>query len=154
MPQATPAEPGGPQAPGGIRHQLVWWLQHMSVLPPLLEPLHRRQVVSAAWVSVEGEETTIGESGRRVEVLALNRMLGPRALSRVGEWRQGRVLTQRLDVDPAPVNDARRGRLLDAPAGVSATIGPQLVARARSLGWVAGLGRSGGGVRRQYRVLC
>jgi hypothetical protein len=92
MPQTTPTGPGGPQLPGGIRHQLVLWLNQVGVPQPLLEQLHLRQVVSAALEAVHGEETTIVESGRLVEVLVLNRLMPPRPLYRVGEWLQGRVL--------------------------------------------------------------
>ncbi len=134
MPQTTPAGPGGPQLPGGIRHQLVLWLNQMGVLQPLLEQLHLRQVVSAALEAVHGEETTVVASGRLVEVLVLNRLMAPRPLYRVGEWLQGSVLAHRLGLDPAQVNDARLGRLLDALDGVSATIWPQLVAQALTLG--------------------
>ncbi len=136
MPQTMPAEPGGRQLPGGIRHQLVLWLNQMGVLQPLLEQLHLRQVVSAALEAVHGEETTIVESGRLVEVLVLNRLMAPRPLYRVGEWLQGSVLAHRLGLDPAQVNDARLGRLLDALDGVSATIWPQLVAHALALGGI------------------
>ena len=134
MPQTTPAGPGGPQLAGGIRHQLVLWLNQMGVLQPLLEQLHLRQVVSAALAAVHGEETTVVASGRLVEVLVLNRLMAPRPLYRVGEWLQGSVLAHRLGVDPAQVNDARLGRLLDALDGVSAAIWPELVAHALALG--------------------
>src|SRR5258707_3541930 len=133
MPQTTPAGPGGPQLPGGIRHQLVLWLNQMGVLQPLLEQLHLRQVVSAALEAVHGEEHTVVASGRLVEVLVLNRLMAPRPLYRVGEWLQGSVLAHRLGLDPAQVNDARLGRLLDALDGVTATIWPQLVAHAHAL---------------------
>ena len=106
----------------------------MGVLQPLLEQLHLRQVVSAALEAVHGEETTIVESGRLVEVLVLNRLMAPRPLYRVGEWLQGSVLAHRLDLEPAQVNDARLGRLLDALDGVTATIWPRLVAHALALG--------------------
>src|SRR5258708_39728591 len=112
MPQTTPAGPGGPQLPGGIRHQLVLWLNQMGVLQPLLEQLHLRQVVSAALEAVHGEETTIVESGRLGEVLGLNRLMAPRPLYRVGEGLQGSVLAHPLGVAPPPGNDARPSRPL------------------------------------------
>jgi transposase len=134
MSQMTPTSPGGLQLPGGIRHQLVLWLNQVGVLQPLLEQLHLRETVSSALEAVHGAETTVVESGRLVEVLVLNRLMAPRPLYRMGEWLQGSVLTHRLGLDPAQVNDARLGRLLDALDGVSATIWPQLVASALTLG--------------------
>jgi hypothetical protein len=137
MSQTTPTGPVGPQLPGGIRHQMVLWLNQGGVLQPLLEHLHLRETVSTALEAVHGEETTVVESGRLVEVLALNRLMAPRPLYRVGEWLQGSVLAHRLGLDPAHANDARLGRLLDALDaldGVSATIWPQLVAQALGLG--------------------
>jgi len=149
MSQTTPTDPIGPQLPGGIRHQMVLWLNQVGVLQPLLEHLHLRETVSTALEAVHGEETTVVESGRLVEVLVLNRLMAPRPLYRVGEWLQGSVLAHRLGLDPAQANDARLGRLLDALDGVSATIWPQLVAQALGLGGE----RSGGGVLRHYLVL-
>ncbi len=134
MPYTTPTGPVGPQLPGGIRHQLVLWLNQVGVLQPLLEQLQLRETVSSALQAVRGAELAIVASGRLVEVLVLNRLMAPRPLYRVGEWLQGSVLAHRLGVDPAQVNDARLGRLLDALDGVSATIWPQLVAHALALG--------------------
>jgi transposase len=134
MPLTTPGGPSGAPLPGGIRHQRVLWLNQVSVLQPLLEQLQVRQVVSTALQAIHGEELSVGESGRLVEVLILKRLMAPRPLSRVSEWLQSSVLAQRLCLDAAPVNDARLGRLLAALDGVSATIWPQLVARALPLG--------------------
>jgi len=113
---------------------MVLWLNQVGVLQPLLEQLHLRETVSTALEAAHGEETTVVESGRLVEVLVLNRLMAPRPLYRVGEWLQGSVLAHRLGVDPAQVNDARLGRLLDALDGVNATIWPQLVAQALGVG--------------------
>jgi transposase len=44
------------------------------------------------------------------------------------------MLARRLGLDPAQVNDARLGRLLDVLDGVTATIWPQVVAHAVALG--------------------
>src|SRR5258707_2584275 len=134
MPHTTPAGPDGPRLPGGIRHQLVLWLNQVGILQPLLEQVHLREEVSAALQAVCGEELAVVESGRLVEVLVLNRLMAPRPLYRVGEWLQGSVLAHRLDLEPAQVNDARLGRLLDALDGVTATIWPRLVAPALALG--------------------
>jgi transposase len=134
MSQNPPTNPIGPQLPGGIRHQLVLWLNQVGVLQPLLEQLQLRETVSTALEAVHGEELSVVESGRLVEVLVLNRLMAPRPLYRVGEWLQGSVLAHRLGLDPAQVNDARLGRLLDALDGVSATVWPQLVAQALSVG--------------------
>src|SRR5215472_14726550 len=134
MSQTFPTGPGGPQLPGGIRHQLVLWLNQVGVLQPLLEQLHLRETVSAALEAVHGDELTVVESGRLVEVLVLNRLMAPRPLYRVGEWLQESVLAHRLGLDPAQVNDARLGRLLDTLDGVTATIWPQVVAHALALG--------------------
>jgi Domain of unknown function (DUF4277) len=134
MPLTTPGGPAGAPLPGGIRHQLVLWLNQVSVLQPLLEQLQVRQVVSTALQALHGEELSVVESGRLVEVLILNRLMAPRPLYRVSAWLQSSVLAHRLCLDAAPVNDARLGRLLDALEGVSATIGPHLVARALPLG--------------------
>src|SRR5262249_10187701 len=81
-----------------------------------------------------GEEATVVESGRLVEVLGLNRLMAPRPLYRVGEWLQESVLAHRLGLDPAQVNDARLGRLLGTLDGVGATIWPQVVDRALAVG--------------------
>jgi hypothetical protein len=89
--------------------------------------------VRDALQSVQGEEATVVESGRLVEVLVLNRLMAPRPLYRVGEWVQDSVLAHRLGLDPAHVNDARLGRLLDALDGVTATIWPEVVAHAVAL---------------------
>lgn len=134
MPYMTPVSPGGPQLPGGIRHQLVLWLNQVGVLQPLLEQLQLRETVSSALEAVRGEEVTVVASGRLVETLVLNRLMAPRPLYRVGEWLHGSALAYRMGLDPAQVNDARLGRLLDALDGVSATIWPQLVAHALVLG--------------------
>jgi transposase len=109
-------------------------LNQVGVLQPLLEQLQLRETVSSALEALHGPETTVVASGRLVEVLVLNRLMAPRPLYRVGEWLQGSVLAHRLGLDPAQVNDARLGRLLDALDGVSATIWPQLVAQALTLG--------------------
>ena len=137
MSQSRPAEPSQPELPGGIRDQMVLWLNQMSVLQPILEQIHRREIVRDALHIVQGEEATVVESGRLVEVLVLNRLMAPRPLYRVGEWLQDSVLAHRLGLDPAQVNDARLGRLLDALDGVTATIWPQLVAHALTLGGTA-----------------
>ncbi len=134
MPYTPPPGPSGPQLPGGIRHQLVLWLNQVGVLQPLLEQLQLREEVRTALQAVRGEEVAIVASGRLVEVLVLNRLMAPRPLYRVGEWLQGSVLAHRLDLEPAQVNDARLGRLLDALDGVTATIWPRLVAHALALG--------------------
>src|SRR5258708_13712252 len=107
MPQTTPAGPGGPQLPGGIRHQLVLWLNQMGVLQPLLEQLHLRQVVSAPLEAGHREETTVVASGRLVEVLVPNRLMAPRPLYRVGGWLQGSALAHRRGLDPPHPNHAR-----------------------------------------------
>jgi len=106
----------------------------VGVLQPLLEQLQLREEVRTALQAVRGEEVAIVASGRLVEVLVLNRLMAPRPLYRVGEWLQGSVLAHRLDLEPAQVNDARLGRLLDALDGVTATIWPRLVAHALALG--------------------
>src|SRR5215831_21212982 len=133
MSPMPPTGPVGPQLPGGIRHQMVLWLNQVGVLQPLLEQLHLRETVSSALEAVYGPETTVVESGRLVEVLVHNRLMAPRPLYRVGEWLQDSVLAHRLGLDPAQVNDARLGRLLDALDEVTATIWPQVVAHALAL---------------------
>jgi transposase len=134
MSSSTPGNTSRAELPGGIRHQMVLWLNQMSVLQPILEQLHLREIVRDALQQVQGEEATVVESGRLVEVLVLNRLIAPRPLYRVGEWLQDSVLAHRLGLDPAQVNDARLGRLLDALDGVTATIWPQVVAHALALG--------------------
>ncbi len=108
------------------------WLNQVGIRQRLLEQVHLREEVSAALQAVRGEELAVVASGRLVEVLVLNRLMAPRPVYRVGEWRHGRVLAHRLGLDPAQVNDARLGRLLDALDGVTATIWPQLVAHAHA----------------------
>src|SRR5258708_36056001 len=103
MPQTMPAEPGGRQLPGGIRHQLVLWLNQMGVLQPLLEQLHLRQVVSAALEALHGEETTIVAAGRIVEELPLNQLIRPRPLYPGGDCRLGSVLAHPPAVDPRAI---------------------------------------------------
>jgi transposase len=134
MSLSTPAGSRQPELPGGIRQQMVLWLNQVSVLQPILEQVHLREIVRDALQQVQGEEATVVESGRLVEVLVLNRLMAPRPLYRVGEWLQDSVLAHRLGLDPAQVNDARLGRLLDALDGVTATIWPQVVAHALALG--------------------
>jgi hypothetical protein len=134
MSVSPPAGRSGPELPGGIRHQMVLWLNQVGVLQPLLEQLHLRAIVRDALQTVQGEEATVVESGRLAEVLVLNRLMAPRPLYRVGEWLQDSVLAHRLGLDPAQVNDARLGRLLDALDGVTATIWPEVVAQALALG--------------------
>src|SRR5262245_40762232 len=133
MSLSTPEGPSGPPLPGGIRHQMVLWLNQISVLQPVLEQLHLREMVRDALEQARGEEATVVESGRLVEILVLNRLMAPRPLYRVGEWLQDSVLAHRLGLDPAQVNDARLGRLLDALDEVTATIWPQVVAHALAL---------------------
>jgi len=134
MPTMPPDGPGGAQLSGGIRHQLVLWLNQVGVLQPLVEQLHVREIVRDALHAVRGEEATVVESGRLVEGLVLNRLMAPRPLYRVGEWLADSVLAHRLQLDLTQINDARLGRLLDTLDGVSATIWPQLVAHALALG--------------------
>src|SRR5258707_13912485 len=134
MSLSPPAGQSRPELPGGVRHQVVLWLNQVGVLQPVLEQLHLREIVRDALQTVQGEETTVVESGRLVEVLVLNRLMAPRPLYRVGEWLQDSVLAHRLGLDPAQVNDARLGRLLDALDGVTATIWPPLVAHALAVG--------------------
>jgi transposase len=134
MSPSTPAGSSQPELPGGIRHQMVLWLNQVSVLQPILEELHLREIVRDALQQVQGEEATVVASGRLVDVLVLNRLMAPRPLYRVGEWLQDSVLAHRLGLDPAQVNDARLDRLLDALDGVTATIWPQVVAHALALG--------------------
>jgi transposase len=134
MPTIPPGSPSSAQLPGGIRHQMVLWLNQVGVLQPLVEQLHVREVVRDALQSVYGEEATVVESGRLVEVLVLNRLMAPRPLYRVGEWLADSVLAHRLQLDLTQINDARLDRLLDALDGVTATIWPQLVAHALALG--------------------
>jgi hypothetical protein len=85
MPTMPPEGPGGAQLSGGIRHQMVLWLNQVGVLQPLVEQLHVREIVRDALHAVRGEEATVVESGRLVEVLVLNRLMAPRPLYRVGE---------------------------------------------------------------------
>src|SRR5260370_40165179 len=106
MRQTTRADPGGPQLPGGIRHQLVLWLNQMGVLQPLLEQLHLRQVVSAALEAVHGEETPIVESGRLVEVLVLHRLMAPGRLYPGGGWSRAPGLAPRAGRECRPERDA------------------------------------------------
>jgi hypothetical protein len=113
---------------------MVLWLNQVSVLQPILEQVHLREIVRDALQMVQGEEATVVASGRLVEVLVLNRLMAPRPLYRVGEWLQDSVLAHRLGLDSVQVNDARLGRLLDALDGVTATIWPQVVAHALTLG--------------------
>ena len=80
MPYTPPPGPSGPQLPGGIRHQLVLWLNQVGVLQPLLEQLQLREEVRTALQAVRGEEVAIVASGRLVEVLVLNRLMAPRPL--------------------------------------------------------------------------
>jgi uncharacterized protein DUF4277 len=130
MSLSPPAGQSRPELPGGIRHQVVLWLNQVGVLQPVLEQVHLREIVRDALPTVQGEETTVVESGRLVEVLVLNRLMAPRPLYRGGEWLQDSVLAHRVGLDPAQVHEARLGRLLDALEGVTATIWPQLVAHA------------------------
>src|SRR5260370_17504939 len=109
MSTATPAGPSEPELPGGIRHQMVLWWEEVGVLQPLLEQRHVREVVRDALQRVQGEEATVVESGRLVEVLVLNRLMAPRPLYRVGEWLAGSVLAHRRRLDPTPANRARPG---------------------------------------------
>jgi Domain of unknown function (DUF4277) len=134
MSSSTPGKTSRAELAGGMRHQMVLWLNQMRVVQPILEQLHLRETVRDALQQVQGEEATVVESGRLVEVLVLNRLTAPRPLYRVGEWRQDSVLAHRLGLDPAQVNDARLGRVLDALDGVTATIWPQVVAHALALG--------------------
>jgi Domain of unknown function (DUF4277) len=134
MSSSTPGKTSRAELPGGIRHQMVLWLNQMRVVQPILEQLHLREIVRDALQQVQGEEATVVASGRLVEVLVLNRLIAPRPLYRVGEWLQDSVLAHRLGLDPAQVNDARLGRLLDALDGVTAPIWPQVVAHALALG--------------------
>ena len=133
MSRSTPTGPSQPELPGGIRHQMVLWWNQMSVLQPMLEQLHLREIVRDARQQAQGEEATVVESGRLVDVLVLNRLIAPRPLYRGGEWLQESVLAHRRGLDPEQVNDARLGRLLDALDGVTATIWPQVVAHALAL---------------------
>ncbi len=122
MSLSTPGGSSGPLLLGGIRHQMVLRLNQVGVLQPVLEQLHLREVVRDALHQVRGEEATVVESGRLVEVLVLNRLMALRPLYWVGEWLKDSVLAHPLGLDPAQVNDARQGQLLGALDGVTATI--------------------------------
>jgi Domain of unknown function (DUF4277) len=134
MSPTLPAGASRPELPGGIRQPLVLWLNQVSVLPPILEQLRLLETGRDALQQAQGEEAAVVEAGRLVEVLVLNRLMARRPLYRVGAWRQESVLAHRLGLDPAQVNDARLGRLLDALDGVTATSWPQVVAHALALG--------------------
>jgi hypothetical protein len=64
---------------------MVLWLNQVGVLQPLVEQLHVREVVGDALHAVHGEEATVVESGRLVEVLVLNRLV--RCTAWASGWR-------------------------------------------------------------------
>ena len=80
----------------------------LPLLYPVIEALSIRQTVNRLSPS-----KALVDLGRIVEILILNRLLSPTALSGVSEWMAESVLPELLEVEADQVYDNRLGRALD-----------------------------------------
>jgi transposase len=91
-----------------VDNQLSKWIGAIPMLMPIFKRLNIAQIVNA---HCPGKEQI--SHGTTVTILALNRLLSPRPLYKVGEWMGGTILEHALAVDAEQMYDSRLGRTLD-----------------------------------------
>jgi transposase len=91
-----------------VQQQLTKWIGAVPVLMPILRDLGVAETVDA---HCPGKDEV--SHGTIITALALNRLLAPKPLYKVGEWLSETVLEDALGVDAEQMYDSRLGRTLD-----------------------------------------
>ena len=91
-----------------VSNQLSKWVGAIPMVMPIFRELNLSQIVDK---HCPGKEAV--NHGTTVMALALNRLLSPRPLYKVGEWLGGTILEDVLGVEAAQMYDSRLGRTLD-----------------------------------------
>lgn len=91
-----------------VNNQLSKWVGAVPMVMPIIRDLNIKEIVEEY---CPGKEEI--SHGTSTTVLALNRLLSPRPLYKVGEWLEGTILEDVLEVDAAQMYDSRLGRTLD-----------------------------------------
>ncbi|MDQ4075371.1 MAG: IS1634 family transposase [Chloroflexota bacterium] len=99
-----------------VTTQLTKWVGAVPLVLPILKRLQVAEIVDE---HCRGKEQV--PHGTVVSALALNRLMAPQPLYKVGEWLGDTILEDALDVEAEQLYDSRLGRTLD-------DIHPQLAA--------------------------
>ena len=91
-----------------VNNQLSKWVGAIPMVMPIFRDLNIAEIVDE---HCPGKEEV--SHGITVMTLALNRLLSPRPLYKVGEWLGGTILEDVLAVDAGQMYDSRLGRTLD-----------------------------------------
>lgn len=91
-----------------VNNQLSKWVGAIPMVMPLFRDLNLAEIVDE---HCPGKEEV--SHGTTVMALALNRLLSPRPLYKVGEWLGGTILEDALEIEAAQMYDSRLGRTLD-----------------------------------------
>lgn len=91
-----------------VNNQLSKWVGAIPMVMPIFRDLNIAEIVDE---HCPGKEEV--SHGTTVMTLALNRLLSPRPLYKVGEWLGGTILEDVLAVDAEQMYDSRLGRTLD-----------------------------------------
>jgi transposase len=91
-----------------VDQQLTRWLGAIPVLMPILKRLNLVSIINR-YVKTEADV----DSGTVALILALNRLLAPKPLYKVGDWMATTVLEETLAVPAEKLHDRRIGDLLD-----------------------------------------
>lgn len=91
-----------------VNNQLSKWVGAIPMMMPIFRDLNIAEIVDE---HCPGKEVV--SHGRTVLALALNRLLAPRPLYKVGEWLGGTILEDALEVNAEQMYDSRLGRSLD-----------------------------------------
>jgi transposase len=92
---------------------------------PLLEELHVRETINALLQTKADIDL-----GRLVEVLALNRLMAPQPIYRVGKWATQTVVVSMFGLSPQKLYDQRFGRALDTLHSILGEAWVEIAARA------------------------
>lgn len=91
-----------------VNNQLSKWVGAIPMVLPIFRDLNIAKIIDD---HCPGKEEV--SHGTTVMALALNRLLSPRPLYKVGEWLSGTILEDALEVDAKQMYDSRLGRTLD-----------------------------------------
>jgi len=91
-----------------VNNQLSKWVGAIPMVMPIFRDLNIVEIVNE---HCPGKEEV--SHGTTVLALALNRLLSPRPLYKVGEWLGGTILEDVLEVRAEQMYDSRLGRTLD-----------------------------------------
>ena len=91
-----------------VNNQLSKWVGAIPMVMPIFRDLKLAEIVDE---HCPGKEEV--SHGTTVMALALNRLLSPRPLYKVGEWLGGTILEDALAVEAEQMYDSRLGRTLD-----------------------------------------